>query len=311
MFRTPTVTKNLLIVNIIAFLAMIVCKQSSFFGVPIDLNDILGLHFFLASDFHLHQLVTYMFMHANFEHLFFNMFALWMFAGVIERVWGGKRFLLYYFCCGIGAGMFQELAQFIGYFVQELDSFAMVDIQGSKMLMDDYLSLWTTVGASGAIYGILLAFGMLFPEERIFIFPLPIPVKAKWFVMFFAGVELFSALATPGDNVAHLAHLGGMVVGFFMIKYWKRYPGASFSRAKGEQFFTDMKKRWERRPNKRASQAQEEPAQRVRETDWEYNQRKKAQQDEIDRILDKIRKEGYDSLTTEEKRKLFDSGNNS
>ena len=108
----PTVTKNLLIINVLAFAAMYVFRSQ------VDLNDILGLHFFLASDFRIYQLVTYMFMHASFEHIFFNMFALWMFGCVVERVWGPKKFLFYYISCGIGAGLFQELAQYGSYVLE-------------------------------------------------------------------------------------------------------------------------------------------------------------------------------------------------
>ncbi len=187
------------------------------------LNDILGLHFFMASDFHVYQLITYMFMHGGFEHIIFNMFALWMFGCVVERVWGAKKFLFYYIACGVGAGLFQEAAQYVSYMYNDFSAYQfIVDADGARLPMGDYLNLWTTVGASGAIYAILLAFGMIYPNERIFIFPLPVPIKAKYFVIGYAAIELFSALATRGDGVAHIAHLGGMVFGFFMIRYWRK-----------------------------------------------------------------------------------------
>ena len=281
MLRITPVTKHLLIVNVLAFIACIAAGSSPYGGYL--LNDLLGLHFFKAADFRLYQLFTYMFMHASFEHLFFNMFALWMFGTVVERVWGPKKFIFYYISCGVGAGLIQELAQYISIYMQLADSgitFSMVNPAQFNGL--------TTVGASGAIYAILLAFGMIFPEQRIFIFPLPIPIKAKWLVMGYAVIELFSAMATTGDNVAHLAHLGGMLFGFFMIRYWQKHPTDGYGRSSGEQFFDNLRQGWEQRRNAR---------------------RQEEKQDEIDRILDKIRKSGYDSLTDAEKRKLFEQGN--
>ena len=222
MRRIPTITKNLLIINALMFLALLVFQMKG-----INLNDVLGLHFFMASDFHLYQLVTYMFMHANFEHIFFNMFALWMFGCVVESVWGPKKFLFYYISCGIGAGIIQEIVQFVSFYfmaTSQIPGAGFGDLWQIAQNSSAVLNAWTTVGASGAIYAILLAFGMIFPEERIFIFPLPIPIKAKWFVGIYAAIELFSALATPGDSVAHFAHLGGMLFGFLMIRYWRKHP---------------------------------------------------------------------------------------
>ena len=303
----PTITRNLLIINVIAFIAALV-----FNGRGVVFNDIFGLHFFLASDFHVYQLFTYMFMHADFTHLFFNMFALWMFGCVVERVWGPKKFLFYYISCGIGAGLLQEVSQFMSLYLSN-SHLTMAQLFSLDELSRHALNAWTTVGASGAIYAILLAFGMLFPNERIFIFPLPIPIKAKWFVMFYVAVELFSALGTSNDNVAHFAHLGGMLFGFLMIKYWQKHPesGQPWGNSKGQQFFDNMRSNWERRTN-RSSDAprREQPRQQTTtrtETDQQYNARKKREQDEIDIILDKIRKSGYESLTKEEKKKLFDA----
>ncbi len=309
MRNIPIVTKNLLIINILAFAAMYVLKMRG-----IDINDIFGLHFFLASDFHIYQLFTYMFMHAGFEHVFFNMFALWMFGCVVENVWGPKKFLFYYISCGMGAGLLQMITQFVSFYLLVSGQDPSIGITEAFQLGQTYstqLNVWTTVGASGAIYAILLAFGMIFPEERIFIFPLPIPIKAKWFVMLYAGVELFMALGTSGDNVAHFAHLGGMLFGFMMIKYWQKNPGNIYGRSRGEEFFDRMRNNWERRSNKKSDfTRQTDHDEYVRnETDWDYNTKKKAEQEEIDRILDKIRKSGYDSLSAEEKRRLFDASN--
>lgn len=209
----PTVVKNLLIINILAYFTSLTMARFN-----IDLNDLLGLHFYMASDFKPHQLITYMFMHGNFEHLFFNMFALWMFGYTLENVWGPRRFLLFYVVCGIGAGLCQEVVQYIQYAVQ-LSGYDYVNIRGMHMPMAQYLNLMTTVGASGAIYGLLLAFGMLFPESRIYLYFF-IPIKAKWFVIGYAVIELLSGFLGSG-NVAHFAHLGGMLFGLLLIRYWR------------------------------------------------------------------------------------------
>ena len=291
MFRIPVVTRNLLIINFLAFIAMLVLRQMNI----VDLNSLCGLHFFMAQDFHVFQLVTYMFMHGGWEHIILNMFMLWMFGAVMERVWGPKRFIFYYIFCGIGAGIMQEIAQF---FYIWLFGF------------NQSISL-TTVGASGAIYSLLLAFGMMFPDEKMFIIPIPVPIKAKWMVLGSIAIELFSALATPGDEVAHIAHLGGMIFGFFLIRYWQKHPYGGYGMQGGMQFFNSMKNKWEQ---KRGSHRRNDRWQgnddrwQDHNADWDYNARQQASQEEIDRILDKIRKSGYDSLTKEEKQTLFDQG---
>ena len=275
MFRNiPTITKNLLIINILVYLATVVMELRG-----VDIAFYGGLHYYGSPFFHLYQFITYQFLHGSFQHLFFNMFALWMFGCVIERVWGPKKFLFYYLVCGIGAGLSQELVQ---------------------MLMSSY-SL--TIGASGAVYGILLAFGMTFPNERIFIFPLPVPIKAKWFVCIYAGIELFSALGSAGDGVAHMAHLGGMLFGFLLIRYWQKHPGSDFDLNSGRLFFDGLKRNFEQR------RGPQQPRQRTggKQADMDYNARKRQSQEEVDRILDKIRKSGYDSLTKDEKQRLFDA----
>ena len=214
----PTVTKNLLIINVLCFLGAMVARR---YGV--DLNDMLGLHFFLASDFNPAQLITYMIMHANFQHNFYNMFAVWMFGRTLEMVWGPKRFLFYYILCGIGAGLIQEGVQWVDYVVN-LSQYERVNTGISIISMDEYLNLLTTVGASGAVYAILLAFGMLFPNSEMFIFPLPMPIKAKYFVIGYAVLELVLGI-TGGDGIAHFAHLGGMLFGLILIIYWRKKNG--------------------------------------------------------------------------------------
>ena len=311
MFRNiPVVTKNLLIINVLIFVATWVLEAQG-----VDLTDIGGLHYFMASHFHLYQFLTYQFLHANLTHLFFNMFALWMFGCVVENVWGPKKFLFYYISCGVGAGLMQEIVQFADFYLrvsaQEPSvTFPEFFVVGEQL--SNQLNTWTTIGASGAVYAILLAFGMMFPNERIFIFPLPVPIKAKWFVLGYAVIELVSAVSSSADGVAHMAHLGGMLFGFLMIRYWNRHPDAHFNRSDGKEFF----QRWNKWKTKGSSGSDYSSQTRTEgptftastnEADMEYNARKRQNQEVIDAILDKIRKSGYDSLTKEEKRRLFDA----
>ena len=149
-------------------------------------------------------------MHANFQHIFFNMFAVWMFGRTLEMVWGPKRFLFYYILCGIGAGLIQEGVQWVDYVVN-LSQYERVNTGISIISMD-------------AVYAILLAFGMLFPNSEMFIFPLPMPIKAKYFVIGYAVLELVLGI-TGGDGIAHFAHLGGMLFGLILIIYWRKKNG--------------------------------------------------------------------------------------
>ena len=188
----------------------------------IDLNALLGLHFFMASDFRLHQFFTYLFMHGSLEHLFFNMFALWMFGRIIEQVMGQKRFLTYYLVCGIGAGLMQELVQYIHYLTIVPD---LPTVDPDQLA--DALNMWNTVGASGAVYGILLAFGMTFPNEYIYLYFL-MPIKTKWFITGMIVIELLQGIFYSYDGVAHFAHLAGMLIGFLLIMWWRKHPFSRF-----------------------------------------------------------------------------------
>lgn len=283
----PPITKNLLIINILAFAAAFVAQR---YGI--ELNALFGLHFFMASDFRVYQFVTYLFMHGSFEHLFFNMFALWMFGRIIEQVMGQKRFLIYYMVCGIGAGLVQELAQYIHYLTILPDLPPVPHEQ-----LAEALNGWNTVGASGAIYGILLAFGMLFPDERMFIIPIPVPIKAKYFVVGYAVIELMSALLRSNDQVAHMAHLGGMLFGLFLLLHWRK-PGKMQKKVQG--WWNKLKGTEKRKFHYQRNTKYDE--------EIDYNARRQERQEEVDRILDKVKKRGYGSLTEEEKRKLFNAG---
>lgn len=217
MNKLPTVTKNLLLINVLAWMGTMALGK---YGI--DLHRIFGLHFFMAPSFRLWQPVTYMFLHEGFEHIFFNMFALWMFGRVMEVHWGPKRFLWFYLLCGIGAAASQEICQFLHYEIT-LAQYGAVYANGMTVPMVTYLDSILTVGASGAVYGILLGYGMTFPDSQLFIFPFPFPIKAKWLIIVYFILELSLGIRNnAADNVAHFAHLGGMLAGFLIILYWRR-----------------------------------------------------------------------------------------
>lgn len=183
----PPAVKHLIIINLLCFLALNTPTIGEFlfvFGAlwPIE-----------SARFEVWQLVTYMFLHADLWHIFFNLFALWIFGQAIENYWGTKRFTTYYFLTGIGAALIHMW------------------ISGGGA---------PTIGASGAVFGILLAFGMMFPERYIMLLIPPIPIKAKYFVAIFGGIELFFGVTGTRSGIAHFAHLGGMIVGFLLIRYW-------------------------------------------------------------------------------------------
>ena len=312
MHYMPPVTKNLLIINVLFFLGRYVAML---YGI--DLDDVLGLHFVLASHFHLYQVFTYMFMHASWAHIFFNMFAVWMFGVAIENAMGSRRYLLYYLTCGLGAAMTQEVVQFVQYAYNGLGAYEQIRTAGAVLAMGDYLNLWTTVGASGAVYGILLAFGMTFPDNRIFIFPLPVPIKAKYFVAGYAVIELLSGFGSSNDGVAHFAHLGGMLFGLLLLLYWRNGGGRSnnnsrwydqgghYDRGQGSgmsQWFGKLKERMQH-PKMHVTRGGKFGQ------DMDYREAERKDEEEMDRILDKIRKSGYQALSDEEKRKLFDISN--
>ncbi len=261
----PLVVKNLLIINGLFFLATWAFKSQ----YDIDLTNYLGLHYFTSQYFRPYQFITYMFMHGGIDHIFFNMFALWMFGNVLENFWGPKRFLIFYMATGIGAALIYMSYQAFQFYridvsVQELlnnpipeEYYSLIkkhfsgylEIGQNQMQIDAFVKHWSLdltnklylkqaltdinqfitfqqdnpiVGASGAIFGVLLAFGMLFPNTLLYVYFL-IPIKAKYFVIFYGALELYSGIINnPGDNVAHFAHLGGMLFGFILIKYWQK-----------------------------------------------------------------------------------------
>ena len=207
----PPVVKNLIMINVLMYLITVITGNFMY--------ENFALFYFKSPFFKPYQLVTHMFMHGGFTHILFNMYTLYIFGCVLERVWGSQKFLFYYFVTGIGAAllhmgvMYLQLQGYIADF-NAGDMFAQSSIQS--------ILVTPTVGASGAIYGLLLAYGMLFPDNIMqLIFP-PVALKAKWFVIIFGALELLLGLSGRGGDVAHFAHLGGMIFGFFLILYWKK-----------------------------------------------------------------------------------------
>jgi len=225
---TPPVVKNLIIINVLMLLAN--------FAFNNQLNFKLGLYYFNSEHFEPYQLVTHMFMHGGFAHLFFNMFALWMFGRVLESVWGMKRFFIYYFVSGLGAAFLHLMVNHIQAqsIISQLPEETINEVmtKGQDLILQqrnwahplkgklNAIMNVPTVGASGAVFGILIGFGMLFPNTRLILLFPPIPIKAKYFVLILGGVELFLSVTQPGSGIAHIAHVGGMLFGFIMIKIW-------------------------------------------------------------------------------------------
>jgi len=239
MSSVPLVTKNIIIINALMWFATIVLPK-----VGLNIVPFLGLHYIGSDQFMPSQLITYMFMHdpSSITHVLFNMFGVYMFGRVLEQVWGPKRFLIYYFVTGIGAGLIQEITWYIELipFLEVINNYtgdnsvlAMfhLDVQqgvfySAKALVEAKEIVYNqmlTIGASGSVFGILLGFGMLFPNAPLYLMFIPVPIKAKYMVIGYGLIELFSGVSRfTGDNVAHFAHLGGMLFGFFLIRYWKK-----------------------------------------------------------------------------------------
>ncbi len=263
----PPVVKNLLIINGLCFLANIVLQSRGWY----DMNEHFGLYYPESTLFKPYQLLTHVFMHGTFMHLFFNMFSLWMFGNVLENHWGPKRFFIYYFITAFGAAALylgvnayevHQIKEVIASFnaqpdydtffgIIQRDSFFANDIHivdflsewkkdpsnpdfvtGAKQIVD-YLLIKKinvpVVGASGAVFGLLLGFGMLFPNTQLVMLFFPFPIKAKYFVLIYGALELYQGVSNDrSDNVAHFAHLGGMLFGFIMIKLWNKKDRNNF-----------------------------------------------------------------------------------
>jgi membrane associated rhomboid family serine protease len=281
----PPVIKNLLIINVVVFFVQMLSSNLMISGKP--LGYILNIWFALnplseGYNFQIWQLITYQFMHGGFSHIFFNMFMLWMFGMEIENIFGSKKFLYYYLICGIAAGLAQ-------LFIAPLFSSPAI-----------------TIGASGAIFGVMIAFGMLFPDRYIFLWFL-IPIKAKYLIGFLFVLELFW-IGDAGSNVAHLAHLGGAMAGFLFIMFDKNIDVplkrmlnlSGYSRNNTfNNPFSGLSDKFKRK------------SQNIDDANYyEINQKKEGEQitqAEIDNILDKISQSGYQNLTEHEKKVLFEA----
>lgn len=217
----PLVTRNLIFINLIVWLAQLVLPKSLGF----DITDWGALHFYYGSAAHFYQYITYMFLHStdSLMHILNNMFMLWMFGSVIERYWGSKRFLIYYLITGITAALTQQIVWAIDLSSVTSGAYQFVNLGNNQIIpAAEFLNMPTTVGASGAVFGLLLAYGMLFPNSEMYYLFLPIPIKAKYIVLLFGAYELFSGVHATGSNVAHFAHLGGMIGGIILILLWRR-----------------------------------------------------------------------------------------
>ncbi len=278
----PPVIKSILIANGAVFLGMMFLGN---FRVGEFFFEQFFYHSFalwpLGSGFGFWQLFSYMFMHASFTHILFNMLALWMFGMELEHVWGSQKFLIYYLLCGFGGGL------------------------ANLLVAPLFTSVGPTVGASGAVYGVLLAFGMMFPERQIYIYFL-LPIKAKYFVVMYMAFEIFSVGSM--DGVAHFAHLGGALVGFLYLMADGYQFGASLRGPdEGPNVFSKMtgfiKNQQPQQPQKYANVSDA--------TIYDLSEHGKKEEEiaqvQIDAILDKISKNGYQSLSTEEKKILFDA----
>jgi len=258
---TPTV-KILIVINVALLLLTFLLERTG-----VDLVRYLGLYYPESEYFMPHQFVTHLFMHGGWTHLFFNMYALWIFGSTLEMAWGQKRFLVYYFVTGLGAAALHTFVNWVEIskmqqaaagvlntltpdtFMAFINDYFLGKVDLNFDAIDSFVSRWDatsnsatfaaqaeeivrsltssamnipTVGASGAIFGVLLAFGMMFPNTQLMLLFPPIPIRAKWFVIVYGIIELSLGFYNPGSNVAHFAHVGGMIFGFFLIKYWQK-----------------------------------------------------------------------------------------
>ena len=208
---TPAAVKHIIIINVIVML-MTLLKEDFMY-------ETFALFYPTSPFFHWWQPVTHMFMHGGFWHLIFNMYTLSIFGSVLERVWGTKKFLLFYFVTGLGAAFIHTGVEWL-----QMQSWLSQAAEGSTAAMTSIhlLKMTPTVGASGAIYGVLMGYAMLYPDTVLSLLIPPISMKAKWFVLIFAAIELFTGVTGTGGNIAHFAHLGGLIFGFLLIWYWKK-----------------------------------------------------------------------------------------
>ena len=277
----PPVIKNLLIWNVAIYFLQLIFSSGFHVG-KLTLDDWMQQTFALipiGEGFRVWQVITYMFLHGDLMHLVFNMFALWMFGMEIEHIWGSQRFILFYFACGIGAAL-------ANLFVAPL-----------------FTSTAPTIGASGGVYGVLVAFAMLFPDRMVIIFPLPIPIKAKYLVGFYILLEIWNGVTASGSGVAHMAHLGGALVGaIWVLLEGRGVLDQLHDKIKSSGSSDALKGAWK----DKAKEATFYDINSTSTTGGTGFTTRNSHQEIIDRILDKISKSGYENLTEEEKKILFE-----
>ena len=292
----PPMIKYLIITNVIVFVLQMIVNNIAFGNVPgwylinryFALNPLSGIdQAGQPYNFQIWQLITYQFLHGDFMHILFNMFALWIFGVELEYLWGSQKFIFYYLLCGVGAGI--------------------LHVFGSPIL--EGISA-PTIGASGAVYGVLVAFGMLFPDRYIFLLFPPIPIKAKYLVVFYIVVEFMSVGSQ--NYIAHLAHLGGAAVGALFVLYDRRnHLDIAGMFRKIKNMFSSSSKSGSVGGFRQQSRSSHFDSGDVQDAEfYEINKTQKREevtQEEIDRILDKISESGYQNLTEREKKILFEA----
>lgn len=293
----PPIIKTLLVINVVVFLF-----DAFFLGIyhieHVPLSFFFAKYFYLqpieSGNFYIWQLITYQFIHGGIWHLFFNLFALWMFGVELESIWGSRKFITFYLLSGVGAGLFQ-------LFVAPLFSEPL-----------------PTIGASGAVFGVLTAFGFTFPNRPVFMFPIFIPIPAKFFVILYAGLAFLLGITGSAGNVAHIAHLGGAITGFFLYKFGdriglyrlvNRITGGSkydlYDSYSSTSPFVFKRRRTYFEEEPEYYEIYDTPKKEVRKSYFSYDG-EEITQEIIDKILDKIAERGYQSLTEKEKRILLE-----
>jgi membrane associated rhomboid family serine protease len=221
----PTIVKNLIIINVLVFLAQTIFGDRLGFSF----ENVFALHTWQSDLFKPWQFITHLFLHGSVGHIFGNMLALWMFGSILENLWGPKRFLIFYLVCGLGAALSHMIVLYIEnqHLLQQYNALSYAEQQQYKTAVFNRIDE-PTLGASGAVFGCLAAFGYLFPNTYIYLYFF-VPIKAKWFVIMYAAFELFNAIQnSAGDNVAHVAHLGGALVGFILVYFWNKNNRRNF-----------------------------------------------------------------------------------
>ena len=220
--RETPIIFNLIIINVLVFAAQNLVSQ-------FDVTKWGSLHYFKSVDFKPHQLITNIFMHADFGHILFNMFGLYIFGSILEKFWGSKKFLIFYLICGIGASIVLQLT--IPFSAEQFAKSAEAAEYGgySAQLVKDYIDQYMALGASGAIMGVMAAFAWLFPNTELYVMFIPIPVKAKYVIPVFVLIDLFGGIyKIKGDNIGHFAHLGGALIGLLLVIYWNKTNKKTF-----------------------------------------------------------------------------------